>query len=356
MAYDVFISYARRDGTPLAQKLARGLREAGLLVFWDQDSIPAGANWEQTLDDALEKAEHIIVILTPHSVASEEVAAEWRPMLSKGKSIIPIMYLPCEVPRRLSMRQYIDFRDEAPFQIAMTELIEAINTKSEKEIQIELSGEELIRRGISYYESGQPDLSVRDYLEAMLDKDVNVRLQALRLLGKAKRVDTLAKLLETLRTETEDVVKAEILETVRRIVEVEEWQVLRPNLMREIQHAFESENPDVRRQAIRVYAYGAVLETAPVIVRSLLNDPDGMVRYQAALALGRLQTDEAKVGLLLACSDPYPDVRRAAVMALGRYGDRGIISKLEVIAIRDKDANVRVAARDAVREIEQATQ
>src|SRR5689334_12705844 len=81
--YDVFISYARRDGSQMAGKLAKSLRETGMRVFWDQDSIPAGGNWEDAIDNALEQAVHILVVLTPFSVKSEEVTAEWRPMLSK---------------------------------------------------------------------------------------------------------------------------------------------------------------------------------------------------------------------------------------------------------------------------------
>lgn len=319
MNYDAFISYARRDGTPLVKKLVVGLRETGFRVFWDQDSIPAGANWEQTLDEALESATHILVVLTPFSVKSEEVAAEWRPMLARGKNIIPLLYLPCEVPRRLSMRQYINFQDEATYALALTELVEAMNSATGTTAPITLSGAELIQRGTAYLAAGQLNLAVDDYLSALASGDSSIRIQALRLLGKARRTDTIPKLLEMVQTESDVTLQVEMLETIRRIVELEDWRQTHPAIMAQVRPWLDADHAEIRRQAIRILAYGEDLASVPVIVARLLTDPAEIVRQQAALALGRLQTTEAQQGLMQGRADNRPAVRDAVALALKRY-------------------------------------
>lgn len=351
--FDVFISYARRDGTALANKLAHSLRETGLRVFWDQDSIPPGVNWEAAIDKALEEAVHILVILTPFSVKSEEVTAEWRPMLSKGKNVVPLLYLPCEVPRRLSMRQYIDFHEEGRYSIALAELVAAINdfTGSEEAL-LELSGEELLKRGATYFDNGQLELSANDYVLALRDKDKLVRKRAAILVGKARSLKTLPAILQFLSAEQEADVKAELLDSIRKFAEATEWQAAVPTLLEEVQYYLNDSMPEVRVQAMRVLAYARYLDAVPIITRMLATDSTEYVRHQAALSLGRLKTAESTNGLLQALSDSSRGVRWAAARALGVHGNPQVIPALKILAKSDKDDEVRLAAGEAIENIQ----
>lgn len=351
MSFDVFISYARRDATPLARKLANDLRQANLKVFLDQDSIPAGANWEKSLDDALENATHILVILTPYSVSSEEVAAEWRPMLSKGKHVLPLMYVSCEVPRRLSMRQYVDFQVAERYPVAFAELIAAINTFSPNTASPQLSGQELLERGQAYFESGLHEESGRDYAAALGDADVMVRKRAAVLVGAAKIAGTLPVVLDTLDAERDTEVAAALLETIRRMVWVVDWRTEQPDLPERITAHLKSEEAEIRAKSIRALAYGKVYECVAEIVQHLLHDPAASVRLQAALSLGRLQTKEASEGLILALKDPHPKVRRSAVNALEVHADPAFVDVLRELTRHDPNAEVRAAARDAIQTI-----
>ncbi|MGH9941007.1 MAG: toll/interleukin-1 receptor domain-containing protein [Pyrinomonadaceae bacterium] len=71
----VFISHAETDGS-LAGKLAAGLEEAGLKVWYDRREILPGANWAEETAQALKESEAMVVLLTPAALRSTQVRRE----------------------------------------------------------------------------------------------------------------------------------------------------------------------------------------------------------------------------------------------------------------------------------------
>ncbi len=322
-------------------------------VFWDQDSIPPGINWEDAIDKALNEATHILVILTPFSVKSEEVTAEWRPLLSKGKNVLPLLYVPCETPRRLSMRQNIDFQNDSRYLVAFSALTKAINDfVGSEEVFLELSGDELLKRGASYFESGQMEQSANDYLLALRDTDKSIRKKAAILVGKARILSHLPKILQILQKELDSEIRAELLDSIRKFVEATDWQTTVPNLLENIQPYVGDEAAEVRSQALHVLAFSQIPEAVPVIVNALCSDPVEKVRYQSALWLGRFKTNVATDGLIKALSDSSSEVRRAATHALGVHGDPEAIPILKRLAKSDKNREVRAAASESIENIQ----
>jgi hypothetical protein len=354
--FDIFLSYARHDGTPLASRLAKSLRETGMRVFWDQDSIPPGINWEDAIDVALNEAAHILVILTPFSVKSEEVTAEWRPMLSKGKNILPLLYLPCETPRRLSMRQYIDFQDERNYLIAFSALVQALNDfVGSNEVFLDLTGDDLLKRGESYFGSGQIEQASNDYLLALRATDKTIRKKAAILVGKAQVVKHLPLILEILQNEVDSEVRAELLDSIRKFVQTSNWPTTVSNLLEEIQPYVQDESAEVRNQALRALAYSNLPEVVPILVRALFTDPVEKVRYQMALSLGRFKIDEATTALINALTDTGSEVRRAAARALGVHGNAEALPMLKRVAQSDKNREVRTTASEAIENIQRGS-
>lgn len=352
MTYEVFLSYARLDGTTLARQLAQDLRRAEIRVFWDQDSIPAGVNWEKTLDDALEEATHIIVILTPQSVVSEEVMAEWRPMLNKGKNIIPVLYSDCEIPRRLSMRQYIDFRKVEGYQIALIQLIEALRDTATNAVQIKLTTQELLERAQAYVDSGQLELARDDYAHILRhESDPLLRIQTARILGNIKPPQALTLIVDVLNVETIAAVQIMLLKSLLRIVGRGGWRDEMPDLLEKMQPFLTHQDPEIRQQTIRVLAYGNVEEGVAAIKQLLRHDEVLAVRKQAALSLGRLRTADSTRSLVHSLNDPDVKVRVAVVQALGVHSDPRTLPLLKKLARGDKSRDVRIAARSAVKQI-----
>jgi hypothetical protein len=273
-------------------------------------------------------------------------------MLSKGKSIIPLMHLACEVPRRLSMRQYIDFQTPEHYQVALAELIDAINNASPHEVVIDLNGEQLMQRAKTYFEKGERELAARDYLLALRDPDPQLRSRAARFLRESKVPANFAKVLEVLHQEQHPDVLASLLITLIGHIQIVEVPPDPDDLIAQLTPYIQHDAPQVRREAIRVFAYGSISEAIPLISGLLLADDDVAVRTQAALSMGRLPSDESSKALLRALNDPSVEVREAAVNALGIHGHPGAIPYLKQVAKQDKDSAVRGAARDALNRLE----
>jgi len=101
----VFVSYARSDSEYVV-RLVTELRRIGLGVWMDRD-IPPGANWDQTIEQALNTCDKMLLIASPASMLSENVQDEWSFFLEHGKAVYPFMHQDCELSFRLRRRQYI---------------------------------------------------------------------------------------------------------------------------------------------------------------------------------------------------------------------------------------------------------
>lgn len=107
-----FISYSR-DNEDFALRLARELKTAGFSIWLDQLDIPAGARWDDALERALDACEIFMVILTPTSIASENVKDEIGFAIDHKKRILPVLLQEARVPLRLRRFQYIDFTSKS---------------------------------------------------------------------------------------------------------------------------------------------------------------------------------------------------------------------------------------------------
>jgi hypothetical protein len=116
-----FMSYARAD-SDFAAKLAASLRDAKLQVWRDVDNIPAGASWDAEIQKALNECTHLLLVATPESVQSPNVADEISFALNKGKTVIPIILKPCELPLRIHRAQWVDF--QVNYEDAVKRLLE----------------------------------------------------------------------------------------------------------------------------------------------------------------------------------------------------------------------------------------
>ena len=107
----VFCSYSRRD-SDFIRRLATDLRSAGLPLWLDQLDITAGERWDRSIQDALTSADRLLVVLSPDSVASDNVMDEVSYALEEGKAVIPVLLRQCEIPFRLRRLQFIDFTQD----------------------------------------------------------------------------------------------------------------------------------------------------------------------------------------------------------------------------------------------------
>src|ERR1039457_4498102 len=109
----IFVSYERGD-RDFAVRLVVNLRKAGADIWIDDSDIPGGVDWTLVVQGAIETCSQFLVILSPTSVASEEVKREVDFALELGKPVVPVLYKKCDLRRlyRIGSVHKVDFTGE----------------------------------------------------------------------------------------------------------------------------------------------------------------------------------------------------------------------------------------------------
>lgn len=108
----IFISYSRVN-KDFAVDLAKELKSSGFSVWLDVLDISTGARWDDEVEKALATCGIFMVILTPTSVASENVKDEIGYAIDHGKRIVPVLLENAAIPLRLRRFQYVDFSSKS---------------------------------------------------------------------------------------------------------------------------------------------------------------------------------------------------------------------------------------------------
>jgi len=106
-----FLSYSR-DDSGFVVNLARDLKAAGAVIWMDKLDIAPGRRWDGAIQDALASCTRLLLVLSPSSVASTNVLDEVNFALENQKTVIPVLYVDCEVPFRLRRLQYVDLKSD----------------------------------------------------------------------------------------------------------------------------------------------------------------------------------------------------------------------------------------------------
>lgn len=106
---NVFLSYSHKD-KKWATALGTGLAEAGFKVFSD-DEIAPGENWHMQIGKALDRSDAMVVLVSPHALASPTVRSDIEYALGKPQfrdRLIPVLVKPTRgIPWILRKQQFI---------------------------------------------------------------------------------------------------------------------------------------------------------------------------------------------------------------------------------------------------------
>ncbi len=91
--WNAFISYGRADSKAFAAKLHQRLRETGLSIWFDQNDIPLGVDFQNQIDDGIDKSDNFLFIIAPHSINSPYCLKEIVLALKRQKRIIPLLHV-----------------------------------------------------------------------------------------------------------------------------------------------------------------------------------------------------------------------------------------------------------------------
>ncbi len=86
----VFISYAHRDASYLAERLHRDLTSRGFYTWFDT-LVTGGSSWTRETERALDQCDVVLALLSDASYDSEYCLAEQLRCIDSGKPLIPIL-------------------------------------------------------------------------------------------------------------------------------------------------------------------------------------------------------------------------------------------------------------------------
>jgi adenylate cyclase len=109
---EVFVSYSREDQDRVFELTAK-LRAAGVSLWIDQGAIDAASLWSEQIVNALESAKALLLIVTPSSVHSDNVAKEVMLVSERKGHILPVHLEPTVIPPTLKYQlagiQHIEY-------------------------------------------------------------------------------------------------------------------------------------------------------------------------------------------------------------------------------------------------------
>ena len=129
-AFDVFLSHNRTD-KPWVRGFYGLLQRNNLRVFFDEVSIDYGEDTVKALDRALDTSKHILLVITPSSMASHWVASEaavsiYSDPSAAEKKLIPLLLEPtsaADIPLTIRRLNTVDLTDPKTRNASLTKLL-----------------------------------------------------------------------------------------------------------------------------------------------------------------------------------------------------------------------------------------
>ncbi len=110
---EIFISYSRQDQKSV-DHIVEKMERAGLKVWIDREDIKAGTLWRTQIVQAIDTCKAFVLMLSPHSVISENVRKEIDLAQDSGCNIFIVMLsqvqFPAEIRYQLAGIQHIDIQ------------------------------------------------------------------------------------------------------------------------------------------------------------------------------------------------------------------------------------------------------
>jgi hypothetical protein len=115
----IFLSYARADGEPQAAQLRERLKsEPDIQIKQDRLFLEGGQGWWNQIEKAIDSVEFLVILITPASLASNNVQREWRYARQQGVCVYPVKGAPDaalafdQMPRWMRKSHFYDLDKE----------------------------------------------------------------------------------------------------------------------------------------------------------------------------------------------------------------------------------------------------
>lgn len=125
----VFLSYSSKD-RDFVRQLAEDIRSAGHDPWLDEWEIYVGDSIPSKVEEGLRDSQYVVVVLSPHAVASGWVEREWKARYwsdidQRRAVILPLLKETCDPPILLKDKKYADFRED--YDSGLAEVLAALS-------------------------------------------------------------------------------------------------------------------------------------------------------------------------------------------------------------------------------------
>jgi hypothetical protein len=119
----VFVSYSRDDSL-FVNDLITGLERGGVFVWFDVRELAIGEDYLAATEKGLRECDFCIVVISPYSMKSTEVARELDVASAVGAVILPVILQDAAITDLVRNLQWVDFRFqfEAPLAVLVARL------------------------------------------------------------------------------------------------------------------------------------------------------------------------------------------------------------------------------------------
>jgi hypothetical protein len=123
----IFISYARKDAQPRAERLAAALEQAGFEAWLDRPRIQGGSSWSRTIEQAIERCSAMLALLSRASYESRVCRGEHLTALDGGKPLVPVL-VKADAPRPvyLAADHYLVIDSDEAEAATLPQLLQAL--------------------------------------------------------------------------------------------------------------------------------------------------------------------------------------------------------------------------------------
>ena len=137
---DFFVSHAGADAA-WAAWIDQTLRGAAFSTITDLYDFGVGRNFILLMEDALQRANRLLLVWSPNAMRRYMVEAEWTSVLAaKRDRVIPVLVEPCEKPIVLASTLHIDLTAFSDAALAGEELVRRLRGASRPDAPVEFPG------------------------------------------------------------------------------------------------------------------------------------------------------------------------------------------------------------------------
>ena len=179
----VFVIYSRIDSEGVDHIVAR-LGNDGFNVWLDREVIKGGDVWREAIVEAVDNAYACVLMLSPNSVASDNVRKEVDLADGASKYLIPLMLAPVELPAKLRYQlagiQWIDYyRDPEAKYAELTEVLHARKPEqiihevhSTREVEIRIKGVDISKFGLQEQQKLLNAMAIPRFVRCLFDLSI----------------------------------------------------------------------------------------------------------------------------------------------------------------------------------------